>query len=466
MPIVTIGGLPVYQACVTDEDTGMFRISLVDDPAVQSFFQAFDAQRRIQMYAVTDEEQRLVLGVVMRADFPIYRRDAAGEYYVIYKAAEIRKMAEKYLLEGRQNAVNLMHEAGTDTDGVQMVQYFIKGKGINPDGFDEISDGSLFAEFHIVDDAIWDAVKAGTYKGFSLEGVFDMVPETDKGRVEEIVDELDGKFNNHTNTPTMSKLQKIRAGLARLLAQFGNVTTDKGILAWDGDEDLKAGDRVYIEDQDGNRTDPEDGDYRTEDGKTIVVENNQVAEIRDPEAEVAPQGEGDDDRREDDVNARRASRFERLRQIFEESYEEKERKVIDAWIAANAKKEGYLIESAESYAVFEEWNLVYYTSKYVRYALTWNEAGDVTLGESQEVKQMFVPLDFVSPFERGAAGEDDAAREAEELRRQNAELQAQVDEMKKRPAAKPAHEEVKAGTQAPRTGNKGLDRLANLMAKK
>lgn len=460
MPIVTIGGLPVYQACVTDEDTGMFRISLVDDPAVQSNFQAFDAQRRIRMYAVSDEVQRRVLGVVMRADFPIYRRDDNGEYYIIYKPEEIRKMAEKYLLEGRQNDVNLMHKEGTDTDGVQMVQYFIKGKGLAPEGFDEISDGSLFAEFHIVNDEIWDAVKAGTYKGFSLEGVFEMVPEQDKGRVEEIVDELDGKFSNQPNT-LMSKLQKIRAGLARLLAQFGNVTTDKGILAWDGDEDLKAGDRVYIEDQDGNRTDPADGDYRTEDGKTIVVENNQVAEIRDPEAEVAPQGEDGDGTREDDVNARRASRFSRLRQLFEESYEERERKVVDAWIAAHPGEEGYIIETAETYAVFQIWNFEDYSSRYVRYALTWNE-GEVTLGEGEEVKQMFVPLDFVSPFERD--GEDRDA-EAEELRRQNAELRAQVEELSKRPAAKPAHEEVKAATTTTKTGNKGLDRIAALMKK-
>lgn len=460
MPIVTIGGLPVYQACVTDEDTGMFRISLVDDPAVQSNFQAFDAQRRIRMYAVSDEAKRLVLGVVMRADFPIYRRDDNGEYYVIYKPEEIRKMAEKYLLEGRQNDVNLMHKEGTDTDGVQMVQYFIKGKGLAPDGFEEISDGSLFAEFHIVNDEIWDAVKAGTYKGFSLEGVFEMVPEQDKGRVEEIVDELDGKFSNQPNK-LMSKLQKIRAGLARLLAQFGNVTTDKGIIAWDGDEDLKAGDRVYIEDQDGNRTDPADGDYRTEDGKTIVVENNQVAEIRDPEAEVAPQGEDGDGTREDDVNARRASRFSRLRQLFEESYEERERKVVDAWIAAHPNEEGYLIETAETYAVFQIWNFEDYSSRYVRYALTWNE-GEVTLDEGEEVKQMFVPLDFVSPFERG--GEDRDA-EADELRRQNAELRAQVEELSKRPAAKPAHEEVKAAATTTKTGNKGLDRIAALMKK-
>ena len=40
--IVTIGGIPVYDAIISDEETGMFRISLVDDPAVMSNFQALD----------------------------------------------------------------------------------------------------------------------------------------------------------------------------------------------------------------------------------------------------------------------------------------------------------------------------------------------------------------------------------------------------------------------------------------
>ena len=42
--IVTIGGIPVYDAIITDDETGMFKISLVDDPAVMSKFQAFDAR--------------------------------------------------------------------------------------------------------------------------------------------------------------------------------------------------------------------------------------------------------------------------------------------------------------------------------------------------------------------------------------------------------------------------------------
>ena len=66
MGIVTIDGIPVYQALVDSEDTGMLRISLVDDPAVQSDFVAFSKQEKAAavplMYAIQDEEQRLVLG--------------------------------------------------------------------------------------------------------------------------------------------------------------------------------------------------------------------------------------------------------------------------------------------------------------------------------------------------------------------------------------------------------------------
>ena len=77
----TFGGLPVYDALVPDEDTGMLKISLVDLPAVMSDFLVFNEQRMVQMYSVQDEEKRLVYGVVMRANFPIYRKDERiGEY--------------------------------------------------------------------------------------------------------------------------------------------------------------------------------------------------------------------------------------------------------------------------------------------------------------------------------------------------------------------------------------------------
>jgi hypothetical protein len=291
--IATIDGVPVYRVLVDDERDGMIRVSLVDDPAVMSDFVAFDAQKRARMFAVESEEKRLVFGVVARADFPIFRTDPVlGDHYVIFPAESIREMAQKYLTEGRADRVDEMHD-GDDVEDVHLVQWFIKdsAKGINPEGFDDIADGSLFAEYHVEDDEVWQQIKDGTFKGFSMEVFYTLTPESDTAAVAETVADLDGMFERIiaalTSKNNMNKKNLLRK-LRQMVAEFATVTTDKGVLAWDGDEDLKAGDRVYIEDADGERTEAADGDYKTEDGKIIVVADGAVAEIRDPEAEVAP----------------------------------------------------------------------------------------------------------------------------------------------------------------------------------
>ena len=518
--IVTIAGIPVYDAVISDEETGMFKISLVDDPAVMSNFQAFDATRKPMLYAIQDEEKRLVRGCIMRADFPIYRRDSKmGEYYVIYKADTIRTMAEKYLLEGRQNDVNLMHEEGSDVDGVQMVQYFIKGDGINVEGFDDCADGSLFGEFHVTNDEVWAEIKAGTYKGFSLEGVFDLVPETDKDEIQEIVDLLDGAFRKifkqHKN---MSKLSRLKETLAKMLQEFGNVTTDRGVLSWDGDDDLKAGDAVYVEDSEGNRTPAEDGDYKTTDNKVIVVVDGKVSEIKDAEAEVEsefiqtdkgklewdnededlkagdavyitdeegnrnPAPDGDyttEDGKvikvsdgkvteivdpkaevsEEEVKAKRISKFNKIKEAFEESFDTKMREISNAIAAVIGTENFYLVDAGDDFGVVESWDEDWTESHYLRYSITWNEDGTAKAADPVEVKLMFVPLDMESPFAKGNE------EEMNSLKAENASLKAEVAKLKKTPAAKPAHEVVKEETMS-KTGNKGLDRLSRIMGAK
>ena len=440
--MVTIGGIPVYDALITDEETGMMKISLVDDPAVMSDFLAFDNKRKMQMYSVTDDEKRLVRGVVMRADFPIYRRDERmGEYYIIYKPETIRAMAEKYLAESRQNDVNVMHS--TDVDGVQMVQWFIKGDGVSVTGFDDIADGSLFAEFHILNDEVWEAVKSGEYKGFSLEGFFDLAPERDKQTVEEIVDDLDGQFSSMFKSlfkRNMSKINRFKAALAKLLAVFGNVTTDKGVLAWDGDEDLKEGDAVFIEDQEGNRTDAPDGDYITSDNKTIVVVDGKVSEIRDPEAEVAPEEAPANE--EEEVAVKHGRIATDKGELLWEG--EEDLKAGDA----------VFVEGEEGLAPAPDGE--YKT-----------EDGKTIVVAEGIVAEIRDPEAEVAPEE--APAEPD---ENEELRKENAELRSQVDalskkveELSKMPLAEPAHEEVKASATVQKTGVKGLDRLAELMRK-
>ena len=397
--IVTINGIPVYDALVTDDECGMNRISLVDAPAVEADFLAFAKDKHPQMYSVTDEEKRIVRGVIMRADFPIYRRDNRGEYYVIYKADTIRKMAEKYLLESKQNEVNLDHDDDMEVDGVQMVQWFIKDTeaGINPAGFEDIAEGSLFAEFHVVNDEVWASIKDGTYKGFSLEGVFDMQPEQDKSEVESIVESLDGLFSKLYKDNKMSKLARFKEALSKIMMECGNVTTDKGILYWESEDDLKAGDEVFVEDAEGNRTAAADGDYTTEDSKVVVVVDGKVAEIKDAEAEVAPEEKPAE---EAEVEAAEETPAE------EQPAEEEPKEGDTESRLADLEK---IVEAICEY-----------------------------LGIIKLEKQEKLP------------------EQMEAIKREIAELKAQ-------PMAKPAHEEVVASAQTQETGNKRLDRLARIM---
>lgn len=274
----TINGIPLFEALIDDVETGMLCISLVDAPAVESNFLAFDNEKRIELYCVANEEKRIVRGVVARANFPIYRRnEKMGEYYITFSAETIRLMAEKYLAEFRQNNTTVHHIDGAVVEGINLVQYFIKdtARGIAPLGFEEIEDGSLFAEFQIHDEELWQQVKAGTFKGFSLEGVF---------AVERVKEEQPNQNN-------MSKMQKFKEALAKLVGEtFAQVVTDKGTLRWESDEDLKAGDEVFYINENGEPIKPEDGEYRTEDGKVIRVEDGKVVEIVDDNAEVSEEG--------------------------------------------------------------------------------------------------------------------------------------------------------------------------------
>lgn len=166
--------LPIYNVIIDDYETGIDRISLVQSPAVECNFLAF-AKDKKQMLFNTNEEQQMITGVLMRADYPIYRNDAQlGEYYIQFSKETIKTMAEKLLLDCHQNWVNIEHTENSDIQGVDMVELYIKdsSKGINPVGFDEISDGSLFATFKVRNPLVWECIKNGTFLGFSIEGMF------------------------------------------------------------------------------------------------------------------------------------------------------------------------------------------------------------------------------------------------------------------------------------------------------
>ena len=186
--------LPVIYLTIDDnEDSRVESIALVDDPAISRTWLKF-SKNKAHSFAISNEEKRVISGPLMVADLPIYRRDDDGkEYYVVFNADTIRKIVYKYMKEGRTNSVNEMHE--TALDGVFMFESFIiDERKKTPKGYEELPEGSWFGSFKVENEDVWQQVKDGDFKGFSVEGLFseDKEIKVEREIIEAIVDELKG----------------------------------------------------------------------------------------------------------------------------------------------------------------------------------------------------------------------------------------------------------------------------------
>ena len=273
----TINSKPVFEARLEGEDAGILCVSLVDLPAVKSNFVAYAEQQPVQEYAVADEDKRRVFGCVLRADFPIYRRDENGfEYYIVFRAEQIRAFAQKMLADQRQNLVDTMHNF-INTEGAECVQLFIKdtAAGIAPAGFEGIADGSLFAEYQVTDETLWERIKAGEFKGFSVAIVENDVP------VQETYSSKNMTILEKVKAALAKGVSAVEQELAAALETYGRIATDKGVLVWAGeDTELAEGVSVWSEGEDGNRIELEDGEYLTNDSRIVVVEGGIVKEVK------------------------------------------------------------------------------------------------------------------------------------------------------------------------------------------
>lgn len=171
--------LPIYELEISEDlndDIEVNVVSLVERPAIKKNFLAFDESNPMR-FEVQSEEKRIISGPLMLADTPIYRKDKTGEYYVTFSKDTISKIAQMFFKKGYQSSVNLMHNPQEFVEGVTMFESWItdKKRGIEPmKGFEDSPEGSWFGSFKVDNDQVWDQVKSGDFKGFSVEGAFMM----------------------------------------------------------------------------------------------------------------------------------------------------------------------------------------------------------------------------------------------------------------------------------------------------
>ena len=161
-----------------EDEWGVNAISLVSSPAIERDYLMFSKEQkelqRLNEIKLMNEEKRIVVGPILIPDMEIYRQDPTeGEYYIKFSKDTVRKASELYLTRSHQHNVTEEHEGMIE--GVTLIESWIKEGEIDKSahlGFKGLPNGTWLGTMKIYNDTIWDKVKEGHLKGYSIEGLF------------------------------------------------------------------------------------------------------------------------------------------------------------------------------------------------------------------------------------------------------------------------------------------------------
>ncbi len=157
-----------------DIESGVKIISIVADPAIEVGYMKF-ADSVNCSFSVLNEEEQIFVGPSMIPDKLIKRKDeSTGElFYGFFSRDTIKKLSQKYQIEGRQLQVNLEHMYSVDS--IALVESWLinnpKNDKANDLGYD-LPAGTWMTTFKVLDKQLWEELKKVNFTGFSIQGKF------------------------------------------------------------------------------------------------------------------------------------------------------------------------------------------------------------------------------------------------------------------------------------------------------
>jgi hypothetical protein len=188
-----------------DEMSGIDAVSVVHSPAIEENFVALN-KHEVELKEI-DKEKKILMGAALIPNKQIYRvNDKKEEYYIYFSSDTIRKASELFLMRSNQN--NATYEHKDKLEGLSVVESWIiedeqKDKS-KLYGFD-LPKGTWVISMKVNNEEVWNDVKEGKVKGFSIEGYFaDKYEMSQKQeRKEKIIEELKKllKLESYTDYP-------------------------------------------------------------------------------------------------------------------------------------------------------------------------------------------------------------------------------------------------------------------------
>lgn len=273
---------------------GVHGISLVENPAMEGLVIALNKHTEIQLKEV-DKEQRILMGLVLEPNKPIYRNQNGKEFNIVFNEETIKELSYGFFKNNSHSNSTIEHDEKQRIEGVTFTEsWIIENPKIDKSanfGF-SYPKGSWMAVMKVDNDDIWNGyVKTGKIQGFSIDAMLSL---------EEI--NLKSEIEMSEQKKTNSLLEKILLAFTptkEAKVKLGYIPLADGslIVEYDG-EVLEAGISCWITAEDGTKVPVPVGEYPLEDGTTLIVtEDGLVGKIKvaTPTEEAPAEVEAKDD---------------------------------------------------------------------------------------------------------------------------------------------------------------------------
>jgi hypothetical protein len=166
----------LYELVLKDDEDSVFALSLVHDPAIQQNFVYFntDGKKEEVKFAMAEEDKHTIVGPILIPNLKILRMNDDGTpYYVTFSKETVKAIAQKYIKDNNANNITVEHQHSVPD--VSLVESWIadsakydkaRAYGLS------VKPGTWMGVFRVENPNVWQKVKAGDYRGISLEGLF------------------------------------------------------------------------------------------------------------------------------------------------------------------------------------------------------------------------------------------------------------------------------------------------------
>ena len=269
-----------------DKDLGVYGVSLVESPAMESQFIALNKQQF--KLAEVDQKKHILAGVVLIPDKDVYRNQDGREFNIRFSAETIEQVANSFIKNGYQGNSTIEHQ--DKIEGVSIVQSWVvkdpENDTANAYGLpkEDIKKGSWIALYKCDNKEIYDKALKGEITGFSIDGLFslekvefnlkrEIMKEELVNLKNDLLSEFKAIFAKETET------EKVEVKLGMMTLADGETQ-----IEYVGDT-MEVGADVFIVNGDDRAPLPV-GEYTLEDGAVLVVsEDGKIGEVKAMEVE-------------------------------------------------------------------------------------------------------------------------------------------------------------------------------------